>query len=144
MWNFHHVGCCGISGSNFQGQCRISGAIALSYPPIVIDDSSWKNVAEWKLYRSANPNPRGGGGTRECNSTKFPVQGWQAWWKPVSSRIFMLRVKQQISFHQLFDIGKDINFSNCYGLEMTLLAKKHHTVQKNIHNSAKTFDILLK
>ena len=22
------------------------GAIALSYPPIVIDDSSWKNVAE--------------------------------------------------------------------------------------------------
>ena len=86
----------------------------------------------------------GGGGTRECNSTKFPVQGWQAWWKPVSSRIFMLRVKQQISFHQLFDIGKDINFSNCYGLEMTPLAKKHHTVQKNIHNSAKTFDILLK
>ena len=97
----------------------------------------------WLIMKKRGCNPRGGG-TRECNSTKFPVQGWQAWWKPVSSRIFMLRVKQQISFQQLFDIGKDINFSNCYGLEMTLLAKKHHTVQKNIHNSAKTFDILLK
>ena len=74
-----------------------------------------------------------GGGTRECNSTKFPVQGWQAWWKPVSSRIFMLRLKQQISFHQLFDIGKDINFSNCYGLEMTLF------YQKSITQYRKTF-----
>ena len=36
------------------------GAIALSYPPppIVIDDSSWKNAAE-RPNRSPNPNPRG-------------------------------------------------------------------------------------
>ena len=34
-------------------------------PPIVIDDSWWKN--SWKLYHSPNPNPRG---VRKCNSAK--------------------------------------------------------------------------
>ena len=36
-------------------------AIALSYPPVVIDDSSWKNTAE-SFTVALSPNPRGGGG----------------------------------------------------------------------------------
>ena len=39
----------------------ITGAIALSYPPIVIDDSSWKNAAESFTVALTNPNPREGG-----------------------------------------------------------------------------------
>ena len=47
------------AGSNF-------GAVALSYPPIVIDDSLWKKRGG-KLYRCPNPNPRG---VQKCNSAK--------------------------------------------------------------------------
>ena len=108
LWNFRLE--FPRSMQNFRRYCTF-------VPPIVIDDSSWKNAAEsFTVVLTLTL----GGGVRKCNSTKFPVQGLQAWWKPVSSRISMLRVKQQISFHQLLDIGKGINFSNCYGLEMTL------------------------
>ena len=31
-----------------------------------------------------------------------------------------------------------------YGWKWPFLAKKHHTIKKNIHNSAKKYDILLK
>ena len=33
---------------------------------------------------------------------------------------------------------------SCYGWKWYFLAKKHYTIQKNIHNSAKTYGILLK
>ena len=39
------------------------GAIALLYPPIVIDDSSWKNVAE-SFTIALTLNLDGGGGTK--------------------------------------------------------------------------------
>ena len=39
---------------------RINGTIALSYAPIVIDDSSWKNRAESFIYRGPNHNRRRG------------------------------------------------------------------------------------
>ena len=33
---------------------------------------------------------------------------------------------------------------SCYGWKWHFLAKKHYTIQKNIHKSVKTYDILLK
>ena len=41
-----------------------SGAIALSYPPLLVLMTLMKKRG-WKLYRSPNPNPRG---VRKCNS----------------------------------------------------------------------------
>ena len=57
LWNFR---------LEFQGQCRISSAIAHSYPPPIV---------------SANPNPRGGGyETVIAPNFHSSLQGWQAWW----------------------------------------------------------------
>ena len=51
---------------------QINGAIALSYPPIVIDDSSWKNAAEsFTVALTLTLGAGGGGGYKKCNSAKL-------------------------------------------------------------------------
>ena len=58
------------NGCFHYGSCTSIGAIALLYPPIVIDDSSWKNTAESFTIALTLTL---GGGVRKCNSTQVLV-----------------------------------------------------------------------